>query len=87
MFETSMQVTLTDFAMKRTGKLHGERFTTRIFFECISTYMFPAEHEPKMWDNLKGQFVNHIDQINADLKAAGLPALGADEQGLVLSGE
>ncbi len=24
MFETSMQVTLTDFAMKRTGKLHGE---------------------------------------------------------------
>ncbi len=32
-----------------------------------------------MWDNLKGQFVNHIDQINADLKAAGLPALGAEE--------
>lgn len=24
MFETSMQVTLTDWAMKRTGKLHGE---------------------------------------------------------------
>ncbi|KAI0787799.1 homogentisate 1,2-dioxygenase [Fomes fomentarius] len=34
------------------------------------------EHEPKMWDNLKGQFVNHLDQINADLKAAGLPPLG-----------
>ncbi|KAI0326637.1 homogentisate 1,2-dioxygenase [Cubamyces sp. BRFM 1775] len=56
MFETGMQVTLTDYAMKRSGKLH--------------------EHEPKMWDNLKGQFVNHIDQINADLKAAGLPSLG-----------
>jgi homogentisate 1,2-dioxygenase len=34
------------------------------------------EHEPKMWDNLKGQFMNHLDQVNADLKAAGLPNLG-----------
>ena len=25
MFESSMQVTITDYAMKRTGKLHGER--------------------------------------------------------------
>ncbi|KAI0671633.1 homogentisate 1,2-dioxygenase [Trametes maxima] len=57
MFESAMQLTLTDYAMKRTGKLH--------------------EHEPKMWDNLKGQFVNHIDEINADLKAAGLPPLGS----------
>lgn len=29
-----------------------------------------------MWDNLKGQFMNHIDQINSDLKANGLPPLG-----------
>lgn len=29
-----------------------------------------------MWDNLKGQFMNHLDQVNADLKAAGLPPLG-----------
>ncbi|KAH9902944.1 homogentisate 1,2-dioxygenase [Cubamyces lactineus] len=55
-FETSMQVTVTDYAMKRSGKLH--------------------EHEPTMWDNLKGQFVNHIDEVNAELKAAGLPQLG-----------
>lgn len=34
-----------------------------------------AEHNPKMWDNLKGQFVNHIPQVNADLKAHGLPPL------------
>ena len=33
-------------------------------------------HEPKMWDGLKGNFVNHIDEINADLKARGLPVLG-----------
>lgn len=59
MFETSMQVTLTDYAMKRTGKLH--------------------EHEPKMWDDLKGQFMNHIPQINEDLKAAGRPPLGTPQ--------
>ena len=34
------------------------------------------EHEPKMWDDLKGQFMNHIPKINADLKAKGLPELG-----------
>ncbi|KAJ6549472.1 homogentisate 1,2-dioxygenase [Mycena sp. CBHHK59/15] len=55
MFESSMMFTMTDFAMKRSGKLH--------------------EHEPKMWDNLKGEFINHLDQVNADLKAAGLPDL------------
>lgn len=35
------------------------------------------EHEPKMWDNLKAQFLNHLDEVNSDLKAAGLPLLGA----------
>lgn len=57
MFESSMMFTITDYAMKRSGKLH--------------------EHEPKMWDNLKGQFINHLDEVNADLKAAGLPELGS----------
>ncbi|TDL16947.1 homogentisate 1,2-dioxygenase [Rickenella mellea] len=56
MFESSMMFTLTDYAMKRTGKLH--------------------EHEPKMWDNLRGQFVNHIPEVNAALKDAGLPEMG-----------
>ncbi|KAF8960037.1 homogentisate 1,2-dioxygenase [Flammula alnicola] len=36
------------------------------------------QHEPKMWDNLKGQFLNHVEEINADLKAAGLPELGSE---------
>jgi len=31
-----------------------------------------------MWDNLKGQFMNQLDQVNVDLKAAGLPELGAE---------
>ncbi|KAJ7690048.1 homogentisate 1,2-dioxygenase [Mycena rosella] len=57
MFESSMMFTITDYAMKRSGKLH--------------------EHEPKMWDDLKGQFINHLDEVNADLKAAGLPELNS----------
>ncbi|KAJ7163880.1 homogentisate 1,2-dioxygenase [Mycena crocata] len=57
MFESSMMFTITDYAMKRSGKLH--------------------EHEPKMWDDLKGQFINHLDQVNADLRAAGLPDLNS----------
>ncbi|KZV88277.1 Homogentisate 1,2-dioxygenase [Exidia glandulosa HHB12029] len=36
------------------------------------------EHNPKMWDNLKGQFVNHLPQVNADLHALGLPPLTKD---------
>ncbi|KII89653.1 hypothetical protein PLICRDRAFT_39775 [Plicaturopsis crispa FD-325 SS-3] len=59
MFESSMMFTMTDFAMKRSGKLH--------------------EHEPKMWDNLKAQFLNHLDEVNADLQAAGLPKLGVSK--------
>ena len=34
------------------------------------------EHEPKMWDNLKAQFMNHLDEVNEDLKKAGLSELG-----------
>ena len=37
-------------------------------------------HEPKMWDNLKGQFMSHIAQVNEDLKAVGRPPLGSELQ-------
>jgi hypothetical protein len=29
-----------------------------------------------MWDNIQGGFFDHLEQIDEDLKAAGLPALG-----------
>ncbi|KAG6889012.1 hypothetical protein C0995_004480 [Termitomyces sp. Mi166 len=51
MFESSMMMTITDYAMYRSGKLH--------------------EHEPKMWDDLKAQFMNHLEEVKAELKAAG----------------
>ena len=34
-------------------------------------------YEPKMWDDLGPNFMNHLEQVNADLKAAGLPQLGS----------
>ncbi|KAF8576002.1 Homogentisate 1,2-dioxygenase [Ramaria rubella] len=55
MFESSMMFTLTDYAMKRTGKLH--------------------EHDPKMWNDLKGEFVANLEQVNADLRELGLEEL------------
>jgi len=55
MFESTMMWTMTDYAMKRSGKLH--------------------EHEPQMWDDLKGQFMEHLHEVNAVLKASGLEEL------------
>jgi homogentisate 1,2-dioxygenase len=69
-----MMFTITDYAMKRSGKLHGRAILVSIMI--FLTNLRNPEHEPKMWDNLKGQFVNHLEEINADLKAAGLPELG-----------
>ncbi|THU86654.1 homogentisate 1,2-dioxygenase [Dendrothele bispora CBS 962.96] len=34
------------------------------------------EHEPKMWDDLKGRFMDHLDEVNQELKTNGLPPLG-----------
>ncbi|KAH0585517.1 hypothetical protein H2248_008753 [Termitomyces sp. 'cryptogamus'] len=54
MFETSMMLTITDYAMHRSGKLLHE-------------------HEPKMWDDFKAQFMDHLDEVKAELEAADLP--------------
>jgi homogentisate 1,2-dioxygenase len=75
MFETSMMLTISDWALKRTGKLHGERrslcWKYQGFDRCAS------EHEPAMWDGLQGHFTEHVDAINEDLKSKGLPLLGS----------
>jgi len=33
-----------------------------------------------MWDDLRANFMDHLDQINADLKAAGLPPLDSMQE-------
>ena len=71
MFESSMMLTITDYAMKRSGKLHSQFCSNH-----DGLHMTPfTVHEPKMWDNLKAQFMNHLDTINGELKASNLPPL------------
>ena len=54
---------------------------------CLTTMFCRAEqlmnyieYEPKMWDNLGPNFMDHLDQVNADLKAASLPLLGITQE-------
>ena len=49
-----------------------------IVIKTEDAFFFCQVHEPKMWDNLKGQFMSHIDEVNADLKASGRPPLGSE---------
>ena len=74
-----MMFTITDYAMNRSGKLHGWFDINLIIIVRLRMMLltFPV-HEPKMWDDLKGQFMSRIDEVNADLKAAGRPPLGSE---------
>ncbi|KAF8849251.1 homogentisate 1,2-dioxygenase [Acephala macrosclerotiorum] len=42
---------------------------------CPNIYDAPVD----MWDNIQGSFLDHLEQIDADLKAAGLPVLGLSD--------
>lgn len=33
-----------------------------------------------MWSNIQGGFLDHLDEINKDLEAAGLPTLEKHEE-------
>ncbi|KAF9069606.1 homogentisate 1,2-dioxygenase [Rhodocollybia butyracea] len=35
------------------------------------------KHNPAMWDNLKGHFLNHLEEVEETLKRAGLPGLSS----------
>ncbi|EXJ84726.1 homogentisate 1,2-dioxygenase [Capronia epimyces CBS 606.96] len=58
MFHISGHISLTDYALQRTGVLH--------------------DLHPTFWDGFEGGFVKHLDQVNKDLAAAGLPPLAED---------
>ncbi|KAH9170650.1 homogentisate 1,2-dioxygenase [Lactarius sanguifluus] len=57
MFESSLMLPLTDYAIKRSGVLH--------------------EHEPQMWDGLGAQFMDHLGEINAELRKTGVQEIKA----------
>ncbi len=50
-----------------------------LFHNLVPVYQrliqFIPEHEPGMWNALTANFLKHTEQINSDLKAAGLPTL------------
>lgn len=65
--------TITDYAMNRSGQLHG-KFLLFLPMNNIMTKTMTV-HNPKMWDNLDAQFLKHLDSVDKDLKSNGLPGL------------
>lgn len=66
--------TLTDYAMKRSGKLHGmPNVVRRQIFEADRRR--DLVHNPAMWDNLDAQFLKHLGSVNKTLKEHNLPEL------------
>ncbi len=54
MFHTSRMMTVTDYALNRSG-VQG---------------LFPG-----IWDDMKGHFLDHLDEINTVLEDTGAPTL------------
>jgi hypothetical protein len=67
--------TLTDYAMKRSGKLHGKKHWS---FTCFPYLTITVVHNPNMWDNLDAQFLKHTDSVDRNLKSHGLPGIKKD---------
>jgi homogentisate 1,2-dioxygenase len=42
-------------------------------FENINFFKVSPDNQ---WDDVQGHFMDHLDEINEDLKAAGFPILG-----------
>ncbi|KAJ5660987.1 uncharacterized protein N7484_000359 [Penicillium longicatenatum] len=60
MMHISSHVSLTEYALERSGKM---------------------QHQPvEFWDDFKGGFMDHLEEVNADLEAAGLPGLDVEHR-------
>jgi len=80
MFESSMMFIITDYAMKRSGKLHGRSpfrlcWSVRLRADTVISIICRAQAKDVRQPQ---KFMNHLDQVNVDLKATGLPELGAE---------
>ena len=40
-----------------------------------------SEGEDAQWDDVRAHFLDHLDEVDADLRAAGLPSLGREGNG------
>jgi homogentisate 1,2-dioxygenase len=72
MFHISVQFALTNYALHRSGVMHSKLL---VLCKCILAN-FPLASPPDQWNDVQGHFLEHLDEINKDLQAAGLPVLG-----------
>ena len=77
MFETSMMMAITDSAMNSPNRSGTSLFPLLIVhcIDCSRVLCIVIEHVPGMWNDLAPNFLKYQDQINSDLKAAGLQPL------------
>lgn len=71
MFHISGHISLTSYALEKSGTLHGMFLQT---FKA-SPLTISLEIQADFWDGFEGGFLNHIEQVEQDLAAAGLPRL------------
>ncbi len=72
MFHIGVQFSLTDYALDRSGAVHRE-FPATSPSNCRTNANLVSPDD--QWNDVKGHFLDHIDEINRDLIAAGLPIL------------
>lgn len=77
MFESSRTLTLTDWVMNRSGNKHEHErasFPPRDgAVKALTCWRLTA----KMWDPLRAQFIDRLDEVNRDRRQAGLPEIEA----------
>lgn len=74
MFHIPAHVAITDYALERCSNRHSKSFSylysaPRPQLTCVIVVT------KDIWENIGGGFLDHLQEVNRDLKAAGLPAL------------
>ena len=73
MLHISGHISLTNWALQKTGTLHGMVFKNVPRIARLTIYL---AIQADFWDGFEGGFLNHIEQVEQGLIAAGLPSLG-----------
>lgn len=71
MLHISGHISLTNYALEKSGTRHG------MFIQPLKVSRLTAwlDIQADFWDGFEGGFLNHIEQVEQDLAAAGLPRL------------
>lgn len=76
MFHIHPHVAITEYALKRCPNIYGKGKSILYVDSRVMAKKYVLDAPVDMWDNIQGGFFDHLEQIDADLKAAGLPVLG-----------